>query len=81
MFYILVTPPPAFWVWAHFSYVPFIVWEQEKKKKVAKTAAKGKRSVGGNAPFAIPGALTGELSAYEKAREENIKVPPIMNQL
>lgn len=48
-------------------------WDKPKKAK-RKPAAKGsKRSACGSNPFAIPGALTGELSAYEKAREENIK--------
>jgi hypothetical protein len=47
------------------------VWKQAKGRKPAN---KGRKRSAVGQPFALPGALTGELSAYEKAREENIKV-------
>ncbi len=44
----------------------FVVWA--KKKKTFAKASK--------APLFIPNVLYGEMSEYEKAREENIKVSP-----
>jgi hypothetical protein len=51
------------------------VWGQ---KKTTAKASKAKKSSKRSAPLCLPNALSGELSEYEKAREDNIKVskPP-----
>jgi hypothetical protein len=51
------------------------VWAQ---KKTTAKASKAKKSSKRSAPLCLPNALSGELSEYEKAREDNIKVstPP-----
>jgi hypothetical protein len=53
-----------------FCEAPFpLVWKP-KKKPARASKGSDKR----HAPLLMPGALSGELSAYEQAREENIKV-------
>jgi hypothetical protein len=47
------------------------VWGQ---KKTTAKASKAKKSSKRSAPLCLPNALSGELSEYEKAREDNIKV-------
>jgi hypothetical protein len=57
------------------------VWGQ---KKTTAKASKAKKSSKRSAPLCLPNALSGELSEYEKAREDNIKVsnlppsPPLL---
>jgi hypothetical protein len=46
------------------------VWGQKKTAKASKAKKSSKRA----APLCLPNALSGELSEYEKAREDNIKV-------
>jgi len=50
------------------------VWDQKKKKTGKRSQGKSKRC----APLLMPNALSGELSEYEKAREDNIKVRALL---